>query len=352
LIGERNLGTKNDFCRDDNYFPALVDDSPNIITIIDPKMNILFANTTVKKILSMDPGSLVGKKILDFIHIDDVPILVEASTRVLEGGTAKSTVLRVIHSDGSWRWIECHGILVIDSQGQRRLVVHALDITDHQEAEFALELANKKLNILGSATRHDVLNSLTGLFGYLELAQSKTHDEILLRYIQKARAASEVIKKQMEFTKLYQEIGSKRPVWINVEHTIRGMLGSLSRSDVSISIEVEGVEVYADPMIERVFYNLLENSLRHGEKVRTVTVSDQSVSGNMKLIFQDDGKGVITEEKEVIFKRGYGKNTGYGLYMTVEVLGITGLTIVENGIPGRGARFEITVPAGKFRRPG
>jgi PAS domain S-box-containing protein len=346
------LGSKNDFCRDDNYFTALVDDSPDIITIIDPDMNILFANATVKKVLGRDPMSFTGKKIQDYIHVDDVPLLVDAVTRMMTGGAVRTTILRVVHSDRSWRWFECHGILVIDSQGQKRLVVHASDITDHQEAESALELANKKLNILGSATRHDVLNSLTGLFGYLELAQTKTHDEIILRYIQKARAASEVVKKQMEFTKLYQEIGSKRPDWINVEQTIRSMLGSLSRSDVSIGIEVEGIEVYADPMIERVFYNLLENSLRHGERVRKITVCNQLEDRSMKLIFQDDGKGVITEEKEVIFKRGYGKNTGYGLYMTVEVLGITGLSIVENGTPGKGARFEITIPAGKYRRSG
>jgi len=347
-----NLGSKNDFLMDDNFFRALVDNSPEIIVIIDSEMNVLFANTTVKQLLGFDPAHLVGRSIRDFIHMDDVPTLVEASTQVMSGGTAKTSVLRVVRSDGSCRWLECHGILVVDPQGNKRLVVHASDITDHQEAESALELANKKLNILGSATRHDVLNSLTGLFGYLELAQTKTKDEILLRYIQKARAASEVVKKQMEFTKLYQEIGSKRPEWINVEQTIRGTLGSLSRTDVKIGLEVDGIEIYADPMIERVFYNLLENSLRHGERVRNVTVSNQTDGRNMKLIFQDDGKGVNTEEKGLIFKRGYGKNTGYGLYMTVEVLGITDLSIIENGIPGRGARFEITIPAGKFRRLG
>ena len=344
------MGSKNDFCNDDNYFTALVDTSPDIITIMDSELNILFVNSTVKRMLELDPVTLVGSNIKDYIHSDDVPILDEALTRMMSGGTAKTTVLRVVHSEGSWRWLECHGILVIDAQGEKTLVVHASDITDHHESESALELANKKLNILGSATRHDVLNSLTGLFGYLELAQSKTSDQILLRYIQKARAASEVIRKQMEFTKLYQEIGSKRPDWINIEESIRRTLGSLSRNDVTINIEVEGIEVYADPMIERVFYNLMENSLRHGERVRRITVTNHQVDGSMKLVFQDDGKGVYPEEKDLIFKRGYGMNTGYGLYMTVEVLGITGLSIVENGMPGKGARFEIMIPTGKYRR--
>jgi PAS domain S-box-containing protein len=346
------LGLKNDFYRDDNYFAALVDTSPDIITIVDPDMNIQFANRTAKRLLGLDPTALVGKRITDYVHGDDAPVLIEALTRLLSGGAAKTTILRVVHSEGSFRWLECHGTLVIDAQGQRMLVIHSSDITDHHEGEAALELANRKLNILGSATRHDVLNSLTGLFGYLELAQAKTSDEIILRYIQKARAASEVVRKQMEFTKLYQEIGSKSPDWINIEDSIRKTLGSLSRKDVNINLEVEKIEVYADPMIERVFYNLMENSLRHGERVKMITVTNEQNEKGMKLVFQDDGKGVNTEEKDLIFKRGYGKNTGYGLYMTVEVLGITGLSIIENGQPGKGARFEIMIPTGKYRRPG
>jgi PAS domain S-box-containing protein len=343
---------KNDFCKDSHYFNALVDASPDIITILDGEMNVLFANSTVNKVLGYDTDVLTGKKIQDYIHTDDIPTLVEATTRLASGGSVRATILRVKHSEGNWRWLECHGNLVVDAQGQQRIVVHASDITEHQESESALELANKKLNILGSATRHDVLNSLTGLFGYLELAETKTSDEIILRYIRKARAASEVIKKQMEFTKVYQEIGSKRPDWINLDTTIRGTLASLPRKDVNIDIDVDDIEVYADPMIERVFYNLLENSMRHGEKVRNISVSHKMVDRTMKLIFQDDGKGVNTEEKEIIFKRGYGRNTGYGLYMAKEVLGITGLSIIENGEPGRGARFEITIPAGKYRRLG
>jgi PAS domain S-box-containing protein len=345
------LGSNTDFCKDDNYFKALVDTSPDLITIVDPEMKVLYANSTVKKILGFDPEALVGQRIQDYVHGEDVAVLVEALTRLLSGGTAKTTTLRVRHSEGNWRWLECHGSLVVDAQGRRRVVVHATDITEHQESESALELANKKLNILGSATRHDVLNSLTGLFGYLELAETKTSDEIILRYLKKARAASEVIRKQMEFTKLYQEIGSKRPDWINVETAMRATLGSLPRKDVMVDIEVEPFEVYADPMIERVFYNLMENSMRHGERVRKITVSNQLVDKSMRLIFQDDGKGINSAEKDIIFKRGYGNNTGYGLYMTREVLGITGLSIAENGEPGKGARFEITIPAGKHRRP-
>jgi signal transduction histidine kinase len=71
--------------------------------------------------------------------------------------------------------------------------------------------------------------------------------------------------------------------------------------------------------------------------------------GSLLLIYGDDGVGIPSEEKDKIFKRGYGKNTGYGLFLIREILSITGLSIQESGIPGEGARFEIHVPEGSYR---
>jgi signal transduction histidine kinase len=53
--------------------------------------------------------------------------------------------------------------------------------------------------------------------------------------------------------------------------------------------------------------------------------------------------------KEKIFDKGYGKHTGFGLFLAREILAITGITIHETGLYGKGARFEIKVPKGKYR---
>jgi len=67
-------------------------------------------------------------------------------------------------------------------------------------------------------------------------------------------------------------------------------------------------------------------------------------------VCEDDGTGIPPGEKEKIFERGYGKNTGMGLFLSREILAITGISITGNGEPGKGARFEIRVPPGKFRK--
>jgi len=65
--------------------------------------------------------------------------------------------------------------------------------------------------------------------------------------------------------------------------------------------------------------------------------------------FQDDGPGIEDADRAHLFQPGYGKHTGFGLFMSREILRMTGLDIIENGKPGSGARFEIVVPASKVR---
>ena len=110
-----------------------------------------------------------------------------------------------------------------------------------------------------------------------------------------------------------------------------------------------GTEVFADPLIVKVFYNLMDNAVRYGGKITTIRFSVEDRNGDQIIVCEDDGDGVVAEEKEKIFERGFGKNTGLGLALSREILDITGITIRETGEPGKGARFEMTVPKGMWR---
>jgi signal transduction histidine kinase len=98
-----------------------------------------------------------------------------------------------------------------------------------------------------------------------------------------------------------------------------------------------------------VFYNLMENTLRHGEHATEIRIYYHDEENGLVVVYEDNGKGIMDFEKALIFKRGYGKNTGFGLFLIHEILSITGMTIIESGIWGEGARFEITVPKGNYR---
>ena len=69
----------------------------------------------------------------------------------------------------------------------------------------------------------------------------------------------------------------------------------------------------------------------------------------LEIRVEDDGVGIPDADKEHIFDRSFGQNTGFGLFLAREILGITGLSIRENGVHGKGARFEIIIPHGAHR---
>jgi signal transduction histidine kinase len=121
---------------------------------------------------------------------------------------------------------------------------------------------------------------------------------------------------------------------------------------IYVAPEMADIEIFADPMLQTVFYNLCDNAIRHGVHVTEIRIYPHITPEGLIIICEDNGVGIPIPEKERIFGRGYGKNTGFGLFLVREILGITGITIQETGEPGKGARFEMVVPPGNFHMQG
>ena len=130
---------------------------------------------------------------------------------------------------------------------------------------------------------------------------------------------------------------------------MRDAAGQLNTESITVSSDLGGLEIYADPMISRVFYNLIDNAIRHGGHVTRIAFSCHPEGDSMIVVCEDDGVGIAPGDKDQIFAKGFGRDSGLGLFLIHEILAITGITIRETGIPGRGARFEMTVGHGKFR---
>jgi signal transduction histidine kinase len=65
--------------------------------------------------------------------------------------------------------------------------------------------------------------------------------------------------------------------------------------------------------------------------------------------FEDDGIGISPDDKNRLLTRGFGKSTGFGLFLSLEILSVFRISITENGTSGHGVRFEIIVPHGNLR---
>lgn len=283
--------------------------------------------------------------LLRYVHSDDRPLL-EGCVERPGDFCSRPLLFRIVHPDNSLHWIEQVNVPVFDEAG-RLIAIEGVcrDVTERQEVEVTLQGMNRRMNMLASLTRHDILNQLTVLLGSLELAGTAENPTELAWFLDRSRKAAWAIQRLAEFTRDYQEIGQGLPRWASVTALIRRAADSFAGDQATIEIPDEGWEIRADPLIEQVFYTLIENALRHGGTVGRVRFSvEAQPAGGLMIVCEDDGAGVPVNEKERIFERGYGRNTGLGLYLSAEILASTNMTIAETGRPGIGARFEIRVP--------
>jgi PAS domain S-box-containing protein len=237
--------------------------------------------------------------------------------------------------------------------GKDVLIESFIDITARKKAEEALAFASKKLALLSGITRHDINNQLTILLGYHAMLGKKQPDLIHNNYFGTIKTVAQRISAMIQFTGEYEKIGVHAPVWQDCRTLADTASKQAPLGKVIVKNDLPaGQEVFADPLIVKVFYNLMDNAVRYGGKSTTIQFSVEEAGDDHLIVCEDDGDGVVTQEKEKIFERGFGKNTGLGLALAREILDITGITIRETGEPGKGARFEMTVPKGVWRMKG
>ena len=220
-----------------------------------------------------------------------------------------------------------------------------------EQYSHSIHQANIKLRLLTGLTRHDIQNKLTSMQSFLYLAMDEPDEENKKEFISRASQAGRKMESIIAFTREYENFGIVSGGWQKVHPIIASALTEIPLGSVTVENSIpEDLAIYADPIIRKVFSTLMENSVRHGEQVTRIRFSCQEQDTRLQIICSDDGIGIPSDEKEQVFEQGFGKNTGLGLFLAREILSITDLTIRECGEPGQGARFEIDIPAGKYRR--
>ncbi len=234
-----------------------------------------------------------------------------------------------------------------------RTVALEREVEQRQRAEEALRVANTKLNLLSSITWHDMLNKLHSIGLQMELLSQKfSGDTGAGDSLAAIGTQLQSLEEMIWFTSDYQDLGVQAPAWHSVPQVIAGIRGGVHGIPIELDADLGQYEIYADPLLSKVFYNLADNAIRHGCGVTRIRVYGKERPEGLVIFWEDDGTGISLTEKERIFSKGHGKHTGLGLFLVREILSITGISIRETGVPGTGARFEMVVPAGAYRRAG
>jgi PAS domain S-box-containing protein len=322
------------------------------LTLTD-KALIADANLTGAALLDIERSRLLMVPFSKFMPEKDADQWHLYFMNVLSQGGKQTCTLILIRADGSTFPARLEGVRLTGSDGAITVRVTISDVTDIRQSEDALRVTSKKLNLLSSITRHDITNQLTVLLGYLDILIMKQPDPALNEYFGKVLSAAQRISSMIQFTKEYEKIGVNAPAWQDTRTLVDTAAREVHLGKIMVKNDLPaGTEVFADPLIVKVCYNLMDNAVRYGGKITTIRFSVEKREGDEIIICEDDGDGIIAEDKEKIFDRGFGKNTGLGLALSREILDITGIAITDTGEPGKGARFEMTVPKGAWRMVG
>jgi PAS domain S-box-containing protein len=331
-------------------YRSLMDNLPEF-ALVHRDGTILYANANIARAAGRSQEELRGKSIFEFVAPESRAVVIEKGSRLRSTGEPVEPFEVTFQIEGGQKIVGFVNTAIIRFQGEPAFLTIITDITGRKMMEQALSTANRKLHMLSSITRHDIRNKVLGLRAYLSIAMMSAHDAAEAELLSHAEDSARTIDEQLEFTREYQSMGMSAPQWI--PGIIDRARAQVNPGDIRIHDECNNLEVLADPLLEKVFYNLFDNAIRYGGKITAIDAGyEKQDAGGIVLFVKDNGIGIPVKDKSDIFERGFGRNTGLGLFMIREILGITGITIRETGIPGEGARFEMLVPEGSYRITG
>jgi signal transduction histidine kinase len=149
-----------------------------------------------------------------------------------------------------------------------------------------------------------------------------------------------------DFSKDYESLGSKALSLVDVGKTVDDTASTLSDlNGIKLKNECHDFRVIADDMLTTIFHNLIENSLKYGEKVTQIEVYIQTnTDDSATIVYEDNGVGIDHVIRRKLFEKGVGKGTGYGLCLIKRTCELYGWTVKETGERDKGVRFELNIP--------
>ncbi len=150
-------------------------------------------------------------------------------------------------------------------------------------SQQALEQARKKLNLLNTITFQDIQNALFSLMGYIELQKDLPMDERARAFLKKEKEVAEKISNTLSFARHYQDMGINPPRWQNTNQAFLLAISHLDTAFLSRKVNLDDLELYADPLLETVFFNLVANTTRHGKTATEISLHYRETTENLTL---------------------------------------------------------------------
>jgi PAS domain S-box-containing protein len=326
-----------------------------LVQSVDGEGKFVFVNDEWKKALGYTDRDLQTINIANIIRTDHLQHCMSVFEQVINGACIHDIETVFVAKNGQELFVSGNVCPILKDGKFISTVAFFVDITERKkneeklkESKRKIEMMNEKLRVVGGLTRHDVRNKLSAVTGYAYILKKKHADlpDIVDGLSRMEQSVGEIVR-IFDFAKLYEQIGVEELTYIDAEEKLREASALFSGPTPTIINECHGLKVLADSFLRQLFYNFIDNTRKYGKKTTTIRVHFEKFDqDNLKLVYEDDGVGIPLENKASLFKEGFstGGSTGFGLFLTKRMMDVYGWIIKENGEPGSGAKFTITIP--------
>ena len=332
---------------------TIIDGSPDMIYIHDKTGRVIDVNENVVTKLGFSREEMLQSEpeMASSEGFSTTMAMQQITSALREGSASFEWVSRKKNGEEFPVEVRLRRLESVSAEGnpEYRVLAIVRDITEQKRTGQIVQQARKKLNLLNTVIFQDVQTAAFSLSAYHELIKNIVTEPKAKTYLDKEVSLVRSINDALDFARNYQEMGIHPPRWQNVNQVFLFAISHLNFLDIEHHAGLANLQIFADPLLEKAFFKLMENVLRHGKTATAVTLTFEEKQDGLVIIIEDNGVGIQKEEKNMIFDRGYGKDAGLGLFLVREILSITGMTIQETGTEGKGARFEIHVPKGVYR---
>jgi PAS domain S-box-containing protein len=339
--------------RDRRRYERLIEQSSDIITILEPDGTIQYESPSIESILGYDPEALVGENAFEYVHPEDVDEVAAEFTRGLQDSDATPKAeYRFRAADGSWRILESIGSNYIERPEVEGFVVTSRDVTERKRRERELERQNERLDEFASIISHDLRNPLNVAEGRLAMVEEETNSE----HVGAVQDALDRIKTIVDDTLTLARQGRtiEEPTRFEFDAVVDEAWESVETGDAELVRDERVGPARGDAdRVQELLENLFRNAVVHGTGEsdsgpdgpagESLTVRVGPDDGGFYVA--DDGVGIPEADRDQIFESGFTtstEGTGFGLAIVEEIAEAHGWAIDVAESADGGARFEFT----------
>lgn len=350
--------------RSEQQLHSIIEFLPDAIFAIDREGKVIAWNRAIEILTGVPKEKMLGKGDFEYsipFYGDRRPVLLDCIIHddkeircrypeIVDDGERLSSEQYIPNFQGGKGihvWVSAKALR--DEDGNIIGAIESVrDITEKVLTQTALATTGNRLNTIAGIIRHDLSKKLAVLYGQLSMAVMKFDDPLVISFIGEVKESAASIQRLVEISRAFRDIGTEPPQWIPVQKTIMESVKRIDLGDAKFRSWTERLEVFADPNLGTAFFHLLENTKKISHGAERIVVTYRIQNDGCCIFLEDNGTGFPESVKKDLFQQGK-ENCGSGLYLTHEILSITGITIRETGVSGMGVRFEILVPPEGYR---